>query len=256
MTIPFPPMRSAIITGAASLRGIGRATANRLAAKGWNIGIIDFDVTASQQLAGQLEKEHGVQSFAVGADVTDENAAHDAVAALAEALPQIVGLANLAGVSSALPYLSLPAAEWHRVLDINLHGVHYVTQPIANLMAANKVGRIINISSVSAERGGGTFGKTPYSASKAAIIGLTRALARELGTHDVTVNAIAPGPIDTDIMGGALDDERKAVMIKDQLIRRIGNVHDVAATIEFLISEDAGFITGQTIDVNGGLHML
>lgn len=255
MANPFPAVRTALLTGAASPRGIGRATARRLASGGWNIGIIDIDSAASAAVAAELAAEFGVQALGVGADVSDEAAAHDAVAQLASALPPIVALANLAGVSSPLPYLELASSEWHRVLDINLLGVHHVTQPVANIMAANRLGRIVSISSLSSDLGGGTYSKTPYSVSKAAVEGLTRALARELGPYDITVNAVAPGPIDTDIMGGTLDDARKADMAKNTLVGRIGTVDDIAAAVEFLVGEDAGFITGQTLRVNGGLHM-
>lgn len=122
-------------------------------------------------------------------------------------------------------------------------------------MVRSGYGRIVNLSSVSAQRGGGTFSKTPYTVAKAGVIGLTRGLARELGPRGVTVNAIAPGPIDTDIMGGTLSEERKAAMAADGVLPRIGTPRDIAAAIAYLISEDAGFVTGQTLNVDGGLYM-
>jgi NAD(P)-dependent dehydrogenase (short-subunit alcohol dehydrogenase family) len=122
-------------------------------------------------------------------------------------------------------------------------------------MVRGGVGRIVSLSSVSAQRGGGTFSKTPYSVAKAGVIGLTRALARELGPHGITVNAISPGPIDTDIMGGTLTEERKQQLAEDLLVDRVGSTHDVASAIGFLISEDASFISGQTLNVDGGLYM-
>jgi NAD(P)-dependent dehydrogenase (short-subunit alcohol dehydrogenase family) len=154
-----------------------------------------------------------------------------------------------------VPYLELDAAEWDRVMNINLNGVHYATRRVAETMVKNRIGRIVSISSVSAQRGGGTFSKTPYSVAKAGVIGLTRAVARELGPFDVTVNAISPGPIDTDIMGGTLTDERKDAMVKDLVVNRVGTTRDIAAAIAFLISEDTGYITGQTLNVDGGLYM-
>jgi NAD(P)-dependent dehydrogenase (short-subunit alcohol dehydrogenase family) len=141
------------------------------------------------------------------------------------------------------------------VMNINLNGVHYATRRVAETMVKNRIGRIVSISSVSAQRGGGTFSKTPYSVAKAGVIGLTRAVARELGPFDVTVNAISPGPIDTDIMGGTLTDERKDAMVKDLVVNRVGTTRDIAAAIAFLISEDTGYITGQTLNVDGGLYM-
>ena len=117
------------------------------------------------------------------------------------------------------------------------------------------VGRVVNLSSVSAQRGGGTFSKTVYSAAKAGVIGFTRSVARELGPQGVTVNAISPGPIDTDIMGGTLTDERKADMARDILVGRVGTVRDIAALMAFLMGEDAGYITAATYDINGGLQI-
>jgi NAD(P)-dependent dehydrogenase (short-subunit alcohol dehydrogenase family) len=122
-------------------------------------------------------------------------------------------------------------------------------------MIAAGLGRIVSVSSASAQRGGGTYSKVPYSAAKAAVIGFTRALARELGPHGITVNAVAPGPIDTDIMGGTLTDERKAQMSADTLVGRIGTVGEVAALLAFLMGEDAGYITAATYDINGGLQI-
>jgi NAD(P)-dependent dehydrogenase (short-subunit alcohol dehydrogenase family) len=251
----FPADRTAIVTGAVSPRGIGRATADYLAAEGWNIGVIDLDDAASKAVAAEIAGKYAVQTLGVGADVADEASVRAAIDAIEDALPQIVALANVAGVSSPTPYLELEAAEWNRVLNINLNGVHYATRRAAETMVKNRIGRIVNISSVSAQRGGGTFSKTPYSVAKAGVIGLTRATARELGPYEVTVNAISPGPIDTDIMGGTLSPERKAELVADLVVNRVGTVRDIAAAISFLISEDAGYISGQTLNVDGGLYM-
>jgi len=255
MTTPFPHERTAIVTGAASERGIGRAAARRLASHGWSLGLIDRDGEALTELAMRIRSELGVRVAVAAVDVADEAAVRAALDGLEAGLPPFVALANVAGVSSPTPYLELSPQEWRRVLDIDLDGVHYVTKRVAESLARQGVGRIVSISSVSAQRGGGTYSKTPYSVAKAAVIGLTRSLARELGPFGVTVNAIAPGPIDTDIMGGRLTDERKAAMAADGVLPRIGTVDDIAAAIEFLISEDSGFITGQTLNVDGGLYM-
>jgi NAD(P)-dependent dehydrogenase (short-subunit alcohol dehydrogenase family) len=122
-------------------------------------------------------------------------------------------------------------------------------------MLAAGVGRIVSVSSVSAQRGGGTYSKVPYSASKAALIGFSRALARELGPHGVTVNCVAPGPIDTDIMGGTLTPERKAELGAHGMVGRVGTAAEVAALIAYLLGQDAGFITAATYDINGGLQV-
>jgi NAD(P)-dependent dehydrogenase (short-subunit alcohol dehydrogenase family) len=251
----FPADRTAIVTGATSARGIGRATVRYLAGQGWHIGIIDLDDAACRALASELAAEFGISAAGAGANVADEAAVRRAVDELEAALPQIVGLANVAGVSSPTPYLELDSAEWDRVMNINLNGVHYVTRRVAETMVRHRIGRIVNISSVSAQRGGGTYSKTPYSVAKAGVIGLTRSVARELGPYDITVNAISPGPIDTDIMGGTLTEERKAAMAADGVLNRVGTPRDIAAAIAFLLSEDTGFISGQTLNVDGGLYM-
>ncbi len=251
----FPAARTVIITGAVSPRGIGRATADLLASQGWHVGIIDLNEGDCQTLATELAGKHDVQAFGAGADVSDEQQVRTAIDQIEANLPQIVALANIAGVSSSDPYLELTSAEWHRVININLNGVHYVTRRVAESMVRSGVGRIVSLSSVSAQRGGGTFSKTPYSVAKAGVIGLTRSLARELGPYDITVNAISPGPIDTDIMGGTLSEERKAELAEDLVINRVGSTHDVATAISFLLSEDAAFISGQTLNVDGGLYM-
>ncbi|UCR88158.1 SDR family NAD(P)-dependent oxidoreductase [Mycetocola spongiae] len=251
----FPEERSVIITGAASARGIGRATASYLAERGWAVGVIDLDDAASKAVAAELTEKFGVRAHGAGANVADEASVRAAVDELEANLPQIVALANVAGVSSPTPYLELDSAEWDRVLNINLNGVHYVTRRVAETMVKNRLGRIVNISSVSAQRGGGTFSKTPYSVAKAGVIGLTRSVARELGPFDVTVNAVSPGPIDTDIMGGTLSDERKDELVADLVVTRVGTPRDIAAAIHFLIGEDAGYISGQTLNVDGGLYM-
>jgi NAD(P)-dependent dehydrogenase (short-subunit alcohol dehydrogenase family) len=196
-----------------------------------------------------------VPALGVAVDITDEDAVGAAVEAVESALPPVIGLANVAGVSSPIDFLDVTTAEWDRVFAVNLRGTFLVTRRVVPTMIAAGVGRIVSISSASAQRGGGTYSKVPYSAAKAGVIGLTRALAREMGPHGITVNCITPGPIDTDIMGGTLTEERKAAMTAELLVGRIGTVDDVAALVTFLMSEDAGFITAATYDINGGLHM-
>ncbi|WP_410789659.1 SDR family NAD(P)-dependent oxidoreductase [Kribbella sp. C-35] len=247
--------RTAVVTGAASPRGIGRATALLLASQGWNIGILDIDAVGGKALAAEITAKHNVTAYAVAADVSDEAQVRTAIDELEAALPPLAALANIAGVSSPVPYLELTSDEWHRVINTNLNGVHYVTRRVAESMVRHGYGRIVSISSTSAQRGGGTYSKTPYSVAKAGVIGLTRALARELGPHGITVNAIAPGPIATEIMGGPLTPERRAALTADLLVDRVGEPQDVASAIAFLLSEPSSYITGQTLNVDGGLYM-
>jgi NAD(P)-dependent dehydrogenase (short-subunit alcohol dehydrogenase family) len=247
--------RTAVVTGAASPRGIGRATALLLAERGWHIGILDIDLEGGRALAEEITAKHNVKSHAVGADVSNERDVRTAIDELEDTLPLLAALANIAGVSSPVPYLELTSDEWHRVININLNGVHYVTRRVAESLVHHGYGRIVSVSSTSAQRGGGTYSKTPYSVAKAGVIGLTRALARELGPHGITVNAVAPGPIDTDIMGGPLTPERRASLAADLLVNRVGEPHDIASAIAFLLSEESTYITGQTLNIDGGLYM-
>ncbi|GAA1322871.1 SDR family NAD(P)-dependent oxidoreductase [Leucobacter albus] len=255
MSQVFPAERTVILTGAASPRGIGRYTAFYLAEQGWNIGILDVDGDAAAQTAAEVAEQHGVKAFGVGANIADREATFAAIDTLEAELPQLVAIVNFAGVASPIPYLELTPEEWQRVISVNLDGVHWATQRVAQSLVKHGVGRIVGISSVSAQRGGGTFSKTPYSASKAGVIGLMRSIARELGPLGITANCVSPGPIDTDIMGGTLTEERKTAMAADGVLPRIGSPRDIAAAVAYLISEDSGFVTGQTLNVDGGLYM-
>jgi 2-hydroxycyclohexanecarboxyl-CoA dehydrogenase len=249
----FPSERTAVVTGAGSERGIGRALAARLARTGWSVAVLDLDGDAATQIAKQLTADHGGVHLGIATDVANESSVDAAIRRVETRLPSVVGLANIAGVSSPTPFLDLTSAEWDRVFAVNSRGVFLVTRRVIPAMIALGVGRIVSVSSASAQRGGGTYSKVAYSASKAAVLGMTRALAREVGIHGITVNAVSPGPIDTDIMGGQLSEQRKTELIRDLVVNRVGTVEDVAAAVEFLLGPDTGYITGATYNVNGGL---
>ena len=251
----LPAERTAVVTGAASPRGIGRVLAERLAADGWAVAILDLDGDACRAVAEDIAGRHGGQVLGVAADVSDPYAVDQAVRQLESALPPVTGLANLAGISSPTPFLEVSPEEWDLVFAVNMRGTFLVTQRLLPGMIERRFGRIVSISSVSAQRGGGTYSKVAYSASKAAVIGFTRALAREVGKFGITVNCVAPGPVDTDIMGGPLDDERKAQMSAAGLVGRVGTPLEVAALMAYLLGEHAGYITAATYDINGGLQI-
>ncbi len=254
-TPTWPTERTAVLTGAASERGIGRATAALLAEQGWAIAILDIDGDEAQAAADDIAERFGVPTLGVGTDVSDEQSVTSAVEAVESSLPPVVGLVNLAGISSPTTFMEETREAWDKVFAVNMTGTFMVTQGLLTGMIDRHLGRVVSLSSISAQRGGGTYSKVAYSASKAAIIGFTRALAREMGEHNITCNVVSPGPVDTDIMGGKLDEERKASMSKDVLMGRVGSVRDIAALIAFLLGEDAGYITAATYDINGGLQV-
>jgi 2-hydroxycyclohexanecarboxyl-CoA dehydrogenase len=247
--------KTAIITGAGSTRGIGRATAHALAAAGWNVAILDLNEPSAKEAASEVAERHGVQAVGIGCDVTDEASVEAALASLDGSVPPVGALVNNAGITSPTRFLEVTGEEWDRIFAVNVRGAYNITRGVAPGMAARGFGRIVFLSSVSAERGGGVFGGVAYSAAKAAQLGFARALARELGPNGVTVNSVAPGLIGTDITGGALEGERKAQLVAAIPVGRIGNVHDVADLITFLCREESGYITGVTYDVNGGAHI-
>lgn len=252
---PFPTHRTAVVTGAGSRRGIGRAAADRLARDGWSVAILDIDGAAAENTATEISDHHGVAAIGIGVDIADEHSVDAAITQVENRLPAVVALINVAGVSSPTAFLDLTTAEWDRVFDVNLRGTFFVTRRVVPGMVALRLGRVVSVSSISAQRGGGTYSKVPYSAAKAGIIGFTRALARELGPHGITVNCVAPGPVDTDIMGGTLTDERKAEMTVGMPVGRVGTAAEVAALMVFLCGQDAGYITAATYDINGGLQV-
>ena len=254
MTTEHTP-RTAVVTGAGSRRGIGRATALALAAAGYHIAVLDLDKEAAEDTAREVGARHGVQALGLAADVTDTDAVDAAITAAEAALPPIGALVNNAGITSPTRFLDVTHEEWDRILEVNVRGSFLVTRRVAPGMAERGFGRVVFLSSVSAERGGGVFGGVAYSAAKAALLGFARALARELGPSGVTANAVAPGLIDTDITQGKLDERRKAAMVADVPVRRVGGVEDVADVIAFLARPESGYVTGVTYDVNGGSHI-
>jgi NAD(P)-dependent dehydrogenase (short-subunit alcohol dehydrogenase family) len=174
---------------------------------------------------------------------------------LAAAAPPVGALVNNAGITSPTRFLDVDGPEWDRIFAVNVRGAYNITRRLVPGMVERGFGRVVFLSSVSAERGGGVFGGVAYSAAKAAQLGFARALAREVGPHGVTVNSVAPGLIDTDITGDALDGERKAALVAGIPVGRTGQVEDVADLITYLCREESSYITGATYDVNGGSHI-
>lgn len=251
--------KTAVITGATSDKGIGVTVAARYAREGWAIVILDLDGEKSAKVAAEIGNQYAVPAFGYGIDVTSEEsvtAAYGAVAAEVSAgnLPPIGALANIAGITSPVPFLETTLELWNKVFAVNSTGTYLVTRAFLPTMIEQGWGRIVNMSSVSAQRGGGVFGKVPYSSAKAAVLGFTKALAREVADKGVTVNAITPGAVDTNIRVGSTD-EQEAALAAAIPVGRTATTEEVAAVITFLSSADAGYLTGTTVDINGGSHI-
>lgn len=251
--------KTAVITGATSDKGIGVTVAARYAREGWAIVILDLDGEKSAKVAAEIGNQYAVPAFGYGIDVTSEEsvtAAYDAVAAEVRAgnLPPIGALANIAGITSPVPFLETTLELWNKVFAVNSTGTYLVTRAFLPAMIEQGWGRIVNMSSVSAQRGGGVFGKVPYSSAKAAVLGFTKALAREVADKGVTVNAVTPGAVDTNIRVGSTD-EQEAALAAAIPVGRTATTEEVAAVITFLSSADAGYLTGTTVDINGGSHI-
>src|SRR5215204_5747564 len=246
---------TAIITGGGSKRGIGRATAHALAVSGWNVAILDLDEPSAKEAADEVAEQRQVQTAGIGCDVTDEGSVEAALAALDGSVPSVGALVNNAGITSPTRFLDVTGEEWDRIFAVNVRGSYNITRRIAPGMVERGFGRIVFLSSVSAERGGGLFGAVAYSAAKAAQLGFARALAREIGPNGVTVNSVAPGLIDTDITAGKLTGEKEQQVLAGVPVGRKGRASDVADLITYLCREESGYITGATYDVNGGAHI-
>ena len=241
----------AAISGAASQRGIGLASAKAMAAQGAKIAILDLDETTAAAAAESLGDGH----LGVACDVVDPQACGQAAHHIAERLGPIDILVNNAGITQPLKLMEIKPGDYDAVTGVNLRGTLQLSQAVVPSMRERGGGSIICISSVSAQRGGGIFGGPHYSAAKAGILGLMRAMARELGPDGIRVNAVTPGLIETDITGGLLTEDRKAEINKTIPLGRIGQPKDVADICLFLASDLSAYVTGATIDVNGGMHI-
>jgi NAD(P)-dependent dehydrogenase (short-subunit alcohol dehydrogenase family) len=242
---------TAVVTGAASPRGIGYAVAALFAEHGARVALLDLDGPAAIAAAAQI----GADQRGYACDVTDPAAVGATFAQIAADFGPVHVLVNNAGTSSPKRIEATTQADYDRIMGVNLWGGFLCTQAVVSQMRSQRRGCIINMSSVSAKRGGGLFGASAYSAAKAGLLGLTRALARELAPDGIRVNAVAPGLIDTDIFGGQLTPERRAAIVAEVPLGRIGVPLDVARACLFLASDLADFITGEVMDVNGGLYI-
>lgn len=238
-----------IITGGAGVNGLGYATAKMMAAQGAKVAILDLERANPATAAAQLGDGH----IGLVADVTDKASCDAAAAEVLKAFGSIDVLLNNAGITQPVKTLDITGADYDRILDVSLRGTLYMSQAVLPAMRVQKQGSIICISSVSAQRGGGIFGGPHYSAAKAGVLGLARAMAREFGVDGVRINCITPGLIETDITQGKLSDEKKAEISETIPLARLGRPADVAGACVFLASDLAAYCTGITLDVNGGM---
>ena len=243
----------AVITGGAGPNGLGFATAKLMAAHGARVAILDLARAEPQAAAAKLGAGHLGPHLGLVADVTDKASCDAAAAAVLKAFGRIDSLVNNAGITQPVKTLDITGADYDRILDVSLRGTLYMSQAVLPAMRAQKSGAIVCISSVSAQRGGGIFGGPHYSAAKAGVLGLARAMAREFGIDGIRINCITPGLIETDITQGKLTPERKVQIAADIPLARLGRADDVAGCCLFLASDLSAYCTGITLDVNGGM---
>ena len=241
----------AIITGGASLRGIGWATAKRFAGEGARIVILDLDAAAAEQAARAIGPEH----LGLACDVRDEAACQSAVQRVLDTFGQVDILVNNAGVSQSHRLMDSTKNDYDLVMDVSVRGAYNMSRAVVPAMRARKSGAIVCMGSVAAQRGGGILGGPHYSAAKGAIQALAKAMARELALDGIRSNAIAPGMADTELLVGKIDDAGKRRVAESIPLGRLASANDIANACLFLASDQSAYITGVVLDVSGGLHI-
>jgi 3-oxoacyl-[acyl-carrier protein] reductase len=241
--------RIAFVTGAS--RGIGRACALALSAGGANVVLAARQVEKLDKVATEIRTAGG-EAYVTGIDLASHDSIREAFAKTSKDFGRIDILVNNAGLTRDGLALRMKRDDWDIVLQTNLSGSFFCIQQVLPGMVRERWGRIVNITSVVGESG--NAGQANYVASKAGLIGLTKSLAQELASRNITVNAVAPGFIATD-MTASLSDELKAKITESVPLKRIGSPEDIAAAVRFLAGDDAGYITGHVLDVNGGMYM-
>ena len=241
--------RVAFVTGAS--RGIGRAIALRLCRAGFDIVVASPEVENNEAVAGEI-RACNAEAMALDLDVTSPESVKEGFAKALKDKTRIDVLVNNAGIARDGLAVRMKPSDWQLVLKVNLEGAFLCSQQALPGMMRNRWGRIVNISSVVGQAG--SVGQVNYAASKAGLIGLTKALAQEMGSRGITVNAIAPGYIDTD-MTKSLPEELKQKMLATVPLGRMGTPEDIAGAVKFLVSDEASYITGHVLAVNGGMYM-
>ncbi len=238
----------AVITGGS--RGIGRAIAMRLSAEGAKVAICGRNLAAAEEVVAEIEAT-GATGMAVAADVSRESDAEALIQASIKRFGRLDILVNNAGITRDGLLVGMNEEDWDAVLDVNLKGAFFTTRSALRPMLRARGGRIVNISSIAGTMG--IPGQANYSAAKAGLIGFTKAVAKEVASRSITVNAVAPGFIETE-MTAVLSEDRKKIYLSQIPLGRFGDPMEVAALVSFLVSEAAGYITGQVITIDGGLR--
>lgn len=241
--------RVAFVTGAS--RGIGRSIALTLCRAGFDIVVASPEIEKNEEVAEEIRACSG-EAMTLNLDVTSPESVKEGFAKALKDKSRIDVLVNNAGIARDGLAVRMKPSDWELVLKINLNGAFLCTQQVLPGMMKNRWGRIVNIASVVGQAG--APGQANYAASKAGLIGLTKALAQEMASRNITVNAVAPGYIQTD-MTAVLPEERRQHILTQVPLGRIGKPEDIAGAVKFLASEDASYITGQVLAVNGGMYM-
>ena len=243
--------RVAVITGGA--RGIGRAITEKLALLGADVVIGDMLVELAEKTADEISELTQRKTLAIKVNVTDGKSSSEMIEQTVNQFGHVDILVNNAGITRDMLILRMEEADWDAVLDVNLKGAFNCSKAAIRPMMKQRYGRIINISSVSGQAG--QAGQTNYSASKAGLIGFTKALAREVASRQITVNAVAPGFIPTSLTNDLTEDLKKSILIATPA-GRMGKPEEIASAVAFLASEEAAYITGQVLAVDGGMAMM
>jgi 3-oxoacyl-[acyl-carrier protein] reductase len=243
--------KTALVTG--GKRGIGRAICENFAESGANIIIADIQFELAVLAAEEIAQEYGNKTIGIQVDVSDSSSVKEMIASAIKEFDHIEILVNNAGITRDNLIMRMDENEWDDVININLKGAYNCSRELIRKMMKQRYGRIINISSVSGLAG--QAGQTNYSASKAGLIGFTKALAREVASRKITVNAVAPGFIPTDLTQD-LPDELVEWMMKITPMGRMGSPQEVASAVAFFASDEASYITGQVLSVDGGMMMM
>ena len=240
----------AVVTGSA--QGIGKSIAQALAKDGVDVAILDINVEGAQATADEIAKEFGVKTFAAKLDVSDSEMVKEAFKQTEAALGVVNILVNNAGVTRDALLMRMKDDQWNTVIGIHLNGTAFCSRAVLRGMLKQRYGRIINISSIVGLRG--QAGQTNYAAAKSGIIGFSKALAQEVASRGICVNAVAPGYIMTE-MTAALPEKTLQEIVSRIPMQREGSVHDISAAVRFLASDGAAYITGTVLPVDGGMNM-